>query len=370
MPSLHPPSKRNADLAFVRRLFIVVAVGALVAAVWALADVILLLFGAVLFAVILNMAAAPLQAALRLGPRAALTLACAGLLTLIVATAFYFGPGLVAEMRNVASTLPGAADRVTTHLGLGTVADLLRNGTAVSALGGLAARVIAWSTTIAGALGSLLLVLFGGVYLAIAPRLYRDGFLKLVPPGIQPNVGAMLDDAGEALRRWLRGQVLAMLLVGVFTGLGLWLVGVQSAFALGLIAGLAEFVPILGPIIAAIPALLIASNQDMQTVLLALAVLVVVQQVESNLIAPLIADRMVSIAPAVALFAVVAMGVLFGPLGLLLGFPLAVVFDVAVRRLYVRDTLGKQVKIMDKPAASPPRSDRPGEGELPTGDSK
>jgi predicted PurR-regulated permease PerM len=141
-----------------------------------------------------------------------------------------------------------------------------------------------------------------------------------------------------------------MLLVGIATALGLWLVGVQSAFALGVIAGLAEFVPIIGPILAAIPALLIASNQDLQTVLLALAVLVVVQQVESNLIAPMIADRMVSIAPAVGLFAVVAMGVLFGPLGLLLGFPLAIVMDVAVRRLYVRDTLGEPVKIMGKPA--------------------
>jgi predicted PurR-regulated permease PerM len=82
-------------------------------------------------------------------------------------------------------------------------------------------------------------------------------------------------------------------------------------------------------------------------------VLVVVQQVESNLIMPLIADRMVSIAPAVGLFAVVAMGVLFGPLGLLLGFPLAIVFDVAVRRLYVRDTLGQPVQIVGKPTQTP-----------------
>ena len=89
--------------------------------------------------------------------------------------------------------------------------------------------------------------------------------------------------------------------------------------------------------------LLIASNQDLQMVLYALAVLVVVQQAESNVITPLIVDRMVSIAPAVGLFSVVAMGVLFGPLGLLLGFPLAIVCDVAVRRFSVSGALGKQV---------------------------
>jgi predicted PurR-regulated permease PerM len=350
MPSPGIVREGITDRAFVRRLFIVVAVGALVAAVWALVDILLLLFGAVLFAIMLHAIAAPLQKVLPVGRKPALAIGGAGLFLLLASAGFYLGPELLGEMRGVAAALPEAANRVAGYLGHGTMADLIRDGTAASALGGLATRVIAWSTTIAGVLGSLLLIVFGGIYLAIDPRLYRDGLVKLVPPAIQPNVRATLDDAGEALKRWLRGQVLAMLLVGVFTGLGLWLVGVRSAFALGVIAGLAEFVPIIGPILAGIPALLIASNQDVQTVLLALAVLVIVQQVESNLITPLVADRMVSIAPAVALFAVVAIGILFGPLGLLLGFPLAVVFDIAVRRLYVHDTLGEHVQIMGKPA--------------------
>jgi predicted PurR-regulated permease PerM len=81
-----------------------------------------------------------------------------------------------------------------------------------------------------------------------------------------------------------------------------------------------------------------------------IGIIIVVQQVESNLITPLIIGRSVSVAPGVALFAIVAMGVLFGPLGLLFGFPLALVADVAVRRLYVSDTLGEHVEIMGKPA--------------------
>lgn len=349
MPNARTTSE-HSDLAFVRRVFIVVAVGVLVAAIWALSDILLLLFGAVLFAVMLHAVAAPLQTHLRLGQRPALALGAALMVMLLAAAVVFLGPELAAQMRNLFTTLPEAANRLLGYFQLGSMADLIKDGTAASALGGLASRVIAWSTTLAGALASFLLVLFGGIYLAINPRLYRDGLVKLVPPAIQPNVNATLDDAGEALKRWLAGQLIAMLLVGVFTAAGLWLASVPSAFALGLIAGLAEFVPLIGPIIAAIPALLIASTQDWQIVLLALGVLVVVQQVESNLIAPVIADRMVSIAPAVGLFAVVAVGVLFGPLGLLLGFPLAIVFDVAVRRLYVRDTLGERVEIMGEPA--------------------
>jgi hypothetical protein len=86
-----------------------------------------------------------------------------GLLALLAAGAFYFGPELVAEMRNVATTLPDAANRVVGYFRLGTSADLVRDGTTASALGGLASQVIAWSTTIAGALASLLLVVFGGI---------------------------------------------------------------------------------------------------------------------------------------------------------------------------------------------------------------
>jgi predicted PurR-regulated permease PerM len=353
MPATRKPSERSGDLAFVRRVFTVIAIGALVAAAWALSDILLLLFGAILFAVMLHAIANPLQRYVGLGSRLALVVSGGGIVVLLATSGIYIGPVLAAQMRNLFAILPEAANSLTGQLRLGSVVDLIRDDTTASALGNLASRIIAWSSTVAGGLASLLLVVFGGIYLATDPRLYRDGLIKLVPPAIQPNVGATLDDAGEALKRWLAGQLIAMLLVGTFTAVGLWLAGVPSAVALGLIAGLAEFVPIIGPILAAIPALLIASTQAWQTVLLALAVFVAVQQVESNLIAPLIADRMVSIAPAVGLFAVVAMGVLFGPLGLFLGFPLAIVFDVAVRRLYVRDTLGEPVSIMGKPAKAP-----------------
>jgi predicted PurR-regulated permease PerM len=353
MPDSPSTPRNGADLAFVRRVFIVVAIGTLVAAVWALSDILLLLFGSILFAVMLHAIAAPLERHLGIGRRPAMALSVAGIVILLAGVGNLLGPELAAQMRSVFQALPDAASRLATHYQLGSVADLLKLDTAASALGNLASRVVAWSSTVLGALASLALVLFGGIYLAADPRSYRDGLVKLVPQGLQPNVSATLDDAGEALKRWLAGQVVAMLLVGSFTGLGLWLAGVPSAFALALIAGLGEFVPIIGPILSAVPAILIATTQDWQTVLLTIAVFVVVQQVESNLITPMIALRTVAIAPAVGLFSVVAMGVLFGPLGLLLGFPLAIVFDVAVRRLYVRDTLGEQVAIMGKPAKTP-----------------
>jgi len=341
----------NADVAFMRRVLLVVAIGAVILAIWALSDVLLLLFGSVLVAVMLRTTAAPLARHLSIDDRWALTLSGVLVASTLATVVWLLGPEIARQMHSVLEQLPTAFARITDALQLGSFTELLKGSSPGSSLGRLLSSVFSWSTTVIGALASLALVVFGGIYLAIDPTLYRQGFVKLVPPVLHPNVNNAVDDIAEALRRWLIGQAIAMVLVGGLTGIGLWAVGVPSPFALGFIAGLAEFVPIIGPIVAAVPALLIAGSQGLQTVLLAIAVFIAVQQVESNIITPLIADKMVAVPPALGLFAVVAMGVLFGPLGLLFGFPLTVAFDVAVRRLYVHDTLGEPVEIVGEPAA-------------------
>ena len=119
--------------------------------------------------------------------------------------------------------------------------------------------------------------------------------------GTREQISVTLNDSGHALRRWLGAQLIAMIIVGTLIGVGLAVVGVPSALALGMIAGVAEFVPIIGPVIGAIPALLLASTESFEMVLWTLAVFVVVQQVESNIIMPIVAGRAVELPPAVGL---------------------------------------------------------------------
>jgi len=195
-------------------------------------------------------------------------------------------------------------------------------------LGTLLARALSWGTTAVAIAASLLLVIIGGIYMAIDPEVYRNGLIKLFPLGWQDRVRATLDDAGEALRLWLAAQLTAMVLVGLMIATGAFLIGIPSPLALGLIFGLMEFVPVVGPIAGAVPVLLVALGQGWEMALWALGLVLVVQQVESNLIMPLVSGRAVQLPPAVGLFAVVAMGIVFGPLGLVLGYPLAVVCDV------------------------------------------
>lgn len=348
MSQTAPPS--DPDAVFLRRLAILLAVGLVGLLLWALADVALLLFGSILVAVVLRAIGDPLARRTGMPERLALAIAGALVIGALASLLVWVGPTLAAELRNIVRQLPAALGRITEQLEIGSVADLMRGASPATTIGNLVTRLFSWGTTIAGAATGAVLVVFGGIYLALDPPLYRQGFVKLVPPRLQVNGAATVDDCGVALRRWLVGQIAAMVMVGALTGVGLWLVGVPSALALGLIAGLLEFVPFVGPLLAAVPALLLASTVGLDTVLWAIVVLVLVQQVEGNLIMPLVASRAVSVLPVVGIFAVVALGLLLGPLGLLFGYPLAICADIAVRRLYIRDALDEPVEILGQPA--------------------
>lgn len=331
------------DFVFLRRLLVIVSVGLLLVALWILSEIVLLIFGSILVALVLRTASAPF-AYVGVGERWSIALAGLALVSAIGALFFAFGSEFANQFRGLGQLLPSAAKSLGEQLQISSLADIIKGGNAASSIGDLVARLFAWGSMLMNVLAGLLLVIFGGVYIALDPCLYRDGFLKLIPQNLKPKIAAALNEAGVALHKWIGVQVIAMVLVGALTGVGYWFVGLPSPLALAVIAGLAEIVPFVGPVIAAIPAVVLAASQDWQTMAWVIAVIFAVQQVESNLIAPLLIGRQVSIAPAVALFAIISMGVLFGPLGLLFGYPLAIVFDVLVRCLYVHDTLGQRVE--------------------------
>lgn len=332
-----------SDWLFIRRVLVVFAIGALAFALWTLSDFLLLIFAAVLTAVALRALMAPIREAT--GMREVFALICVSLLILlfVAALVLQFGSRLSEQTAYVFQNAPAAFRSLVQALGVDF--DSLSRDFGGSALGEIASRAVTIGSSIIEAVAAFILVLVGGLYLAAAPQSYRTGFIALFPERWRKLISSTIEDSTFALSRWLKAQLIAMAIVGAMTGIGMWLVGVPSPLALGLIAGATEFIPIVGPVVGAIPALLLASAQGWEVTVAALGVAVVVQQLENNLIMPFVVGRVVELPAAVGLFATVAMGLLFGPLGLLLGYPLAIVADVAIRRLYVREALGKRVEI-------------------------
>jgi predicted PurR-regulated permease PerM len=338
-----PQQFKDAD--FVRRVLIVIGFAAFALAIWNLSGVLLLAFGAVLVAVILHAFAEVLARRTPVPQRWSLTIAGLIILAAFLAAAVLFGAQMRTQIAGISERLPAALNSFTRELGLGDVTGQLHQMLGMGPGGGFIGRLAGIGAAFLGGLADFLLVIIAGVFIAANPKVYRDGLVKLFPPSQHERIRSSLDACGEALKLWLGSQLIAMSFVGIVAALGLWFLGLPSPFALGLLAGLLDFVPFVGPILGALPAVLIASTIDGATVLWTILLFVIIQQLEGNIVFPLVGKRMVSLPPALALFAIVAAGVLFGPLGLVLGFPLAVVVFVLVKKLYVRETLGEDTPV-------------------------
>ena len=242
------PTTQMSEAAFIRRVFIVVGIVAFVAALYLLSDILLLIFGAVLVAVVLRAIAVPINRGTTLGQRFSLLAAGLGVLGLLAAIGYIFGAQISDQLVALVNNLPAAADTFSKSVPFLSVpvSELVKG----SSIGNLLAGAITWGKTVFGALATLFVVVIAGIYIAINPGVYRRGFIMLFPKRVQPQISDTVDDAGAALRLWLGAQLLAMILVGVMTGAGLAFIGVPQALGLGFIAGVLEFVPYVGPILS------------------------------------------------------------------------------------------------------------------------
>ena len=205
---------------------------------------------------------------------------------------------------------------------------------------GMGFAALAASTTL-GWFGNAAVILLVGVYLAVHPTVYVAGLRALLHPSVEGAAASALLECGEVLRGWLAGQAFAMVVSGVLTWIGLTLLGVPLAGALAVLAALLGFIPNIGPVIAAVPAMLLAATTSPWLALWVALLFVVVQFIEGNILTPLVQAEMADLPPAALLLAQVLMASFFGLLGVALAAPLAAVAAVLIRRGYAEGWLGR-----------------------------
>jgi predicted PurR-regulated permease PerM len=321
----------------------VALVGAYMAAQLAirLAGLWMLIFGSVVVAVILRSIADPLVRRTRLGDGVATLVAVLVVIAVVGVISTFFGQAIATQISALAERVPQAWDYVRAQLEASPLGDQLLEG--VGAIASQAGRALIVAQRVAtsalSGVTTLVLVLVAGVFLAIKPAAAREGALALAPLSVRPRLREVMDACGRALKGWVKAQLISMILVGSLVGMGLWLIGVPSPLALALLTGIAQFVPVVGPIVSAVPALLIAATVGPNALLLTLGLYVGVSQLEANLITPLVQRNVASLPVVLGIFAVVGLGSLFGPLGVLFATPLALVIYTAVTMLYRQDVL-------------------------------
>ncbi|HYN22677.1 MAG TPA: AI-2E family transporter [Thermoanaerobaculia bacterium] len=199
------------------------------------------------------------------------------------------------------------------------------------------------SSTIA-VLTGLILILFLAIYIGADPALYRRGLLHLFPHRVRRRADEVLTAVGITLRNWLTSQLVAMLVIGIVTTIVLKLLRVQAALPLGIIAGLLEFIPIVGPVLSAIPAVAMGFLDSPQKALFVALAYVGIQFFENHLLIPLLMKEGVDLPPALTLIGLAVMGIVFGFLGMLVAVPLLAAILVTVKLLYVEGVVGDEVK--------------------------
>jgi predicted PurR-regulated permease PerM len=308
---------------------------------WYAQTAILLTFAGILLAIVLygaSRALSELTGLPRLLMLALVALTAAAGLALAAWTA---GPTLMEQIALLAQSIAVGATTLTARLA--TFADhtaILKSLDLVQLLGnfmsqwGIATGATSIALSIFGMFSAGLIVLFFGVYLAADPHTYVNLVARLAPAEQRDKVLELLYETGDLLRRWLIGQSITMAAIGGFTYLGLLILGVPIAFVLALFAGLACFLPYLGPIIGAIPIILVAGGESFNMALWALGLYCCVQFLESYLLTPLIQARAVSMPPAAVILNQLVVGALFGLVGLALATPLAAAATVPLRHVF------------------------------------
>ena len=336
----HIPRPALSEAIFVRRLLIIALIVGFVFVLWRVSLVVILIFGGILVAVALRNVAVPLSRYTRLPYRFALILTVVLLAAIVVGFFEIFGTLASQQFSALVDQIPTAYEAGRHWLNESSIGRSLLNGmenTSVETIRLLSALPIAGG--ILGGLGEVLLVIVVGIYFAADPKVYTANLVLLVPPRRRARARVILDAMGLALHNWLVGMTLDMLLLGVMTWFGMWLIGVPFPLALAVLSGIAVFVPYIGPVIATIPGLLLAMSVHPTLALWAALVYAIVLTIEGNISQPLLQRWTVSLPPVVNLLAILVFSPLFGIWGAVLATPLAVALSVLIQMIYIEDVL-------------------------------
>jgi predicted PurR-regulated permease PerM len=333
-------AKRSAVVWAVGLLIVLLVVG-----IGYAIDVLLLAFAGVLFAILLRSLSDLLNRFARLGENWSLTAAGLLLAVFVAAGTWLVIPRIAAQADQLQQSLPRSVVRLEEQVKRYEWGRWLWEKTPepndlIPRQRDLFSRLTGVVSGTLSALGVVIVVVFTGLYLAAQHRLYTEGIVKLVAIGKRDRAREVIAQIGSALKWWLVGKLVAMVFVGVLTWLGLWLLQVDLALTLAVLAALLTFVPNFGPIIAAVPAVLLALLHDSMTAAWVVMLYIAIQLVESYLITPLIQQQTVSLPPALTITTQLLMAAFVGGIGLALATPMTVVVLVLVQSLYVHDALG------------------------------
>jgi predicted PurR-regulated permease PerM len=321
-----------------------IAAAVLIVLVWLLSDVLLMIFAAILVAIAYRGSAEWLAERTGIPVGWALLIVAVVVAAFVAGTLWWTGGTLLDQLGQLWAQLTDRLADVTNALHGTTwgdrIGEYIGSQRFWSGAEALAGRFAGAAFTTLGVFAAIVIIVFTAVYLAVNPNLYARGLVRLLAVDYRERGWVVLTEIGVALRRWLIGRAIDMLVVIVLTFGGLLLLDVPLAFLLALIAGVLNFIPYIGAVVGAVPAIVVAFGQGPVEALWVVLLFAAIQTVEGYLLVPFIQQRTVQLPPALLIFSQTVFGTLFGILGLLLAPALMLVILIVVQAVYLHDVLG------------------------------
>lgn len=269
---------------------------------------------------------------------------------LIITVASYLiilliGTSIVEQIQEMTQTLPRSLQNLKDQISKTSIGQALFNelpndlGALLEGRDKVMSRIVGSFSTTLGAIANFFIIIVTGIFLAATPSIYTKGFIRLFPINFRSRLGEVMCKTQNSLSHWMMAKLISMLIVGIFTAIGLVILGMPMPYALALIAALFSFIPNIGPYLALAPAILIALMQGGNMFIYVIILYFGIQIVESYIITPLIEKKMVQLPPALTLFWMVLLGLLTGILGLIMATPILAALVVIIKELYVKDYL-------------------------------
>ncbi len=332
---------KSGKNSFVQKVMIAVGFFALVCVLLFLFkstfNVLILLLGGILIAVFFRGISEFIRE--KTGWKSTLTMTISVVGTLLIATGIIWliGSEIQSQLSQLSKALPSTFQNAKDSLSQSWLGQEVLEKVSIDKNGGKMMSVFSsFFRTSFGILGDIYVILLIGAYLTAAPALYKNGLKRLVPPKGRNKADEVMNNLGYGLKQWLTGKIFAMFVVFILTATGLKILGIPMWLALALIAGFLNFIPNFGPLIAMIPAVLIALSQDSQTALIVVGLYLLIQFLESNLITPKVQQHLINIPPALIIISQLIVGVFAGIWGIILATPIMLVIIILVQDLYIK----------------------------------